>query len=128
MPRKLPVVAAKAPPAIGPYTQAIALGDLLFVSGQIPAKSDGLIVEGGVGPQTEQCIANIKEILAAGGLGLPDVVKTTVYMTDLSQFAAMNEVYAKHFVRPFPARATVQVSALPKGALVEIEAIAAKSG
>lgn len=123
---KAAVAAQDAPQAIGPYSQAIDLGTLVFVSGQIPAKPDGSLVEGGVAAQTARCLDNLHAILAAAGLGLEDVVKTTVYMTDLSQFAAMNEAYAKRFAAPHPARATVQVAALPKGAGVEIEAIAVR--
>ena len=124
--KRTPVIAAKAPAAIGPYSQGISSGEMLFVSGQIPAGADGAIVAGGVAEQSEQCLKNIMEILLGGGLTMNDVVKTTVFMTDLGQFAAMNEVYARHFRAPFPARATVQVSALPKGASVEIEAVAVR--
>jgi 2-iminobutanoate/2-iminopropanoate deaminase len=123
---KAAIASSDAPAAIGPYSQGIDTGGLLFVSGQIPAGSDGNVVSGGVAPQTERCILNVAAILKAAGLGLGDVVKTTVFMTDLTQFAAMNEVYARHFTSPYPARATVQVAALPKGAGVEIEAIAAR--
>ena len=123
---KAAVAAQDAPKAIGPYSQAIDVGTLVFVSGQIPAKPDGTMVEGGVAAQTERCIDNVSAILQAAGLSLADVAKTTVYMTDLSQFAAMNEVYARRFAGPHPARATVQVSALPKGAGVEIEAVAVR--
>lgn len=120
------VATQDAPQAIGPYSQAIDAGALLFVSGQIPAGPDGALVCGGVAAQTDRCLQNVSAILKAAGLCLADVVKTTVYMTDLSQFTAMNEVYAKHFASPYPARATVQVAALPKGAAIEIEAIAAR--
>ena len=122
---KKAVATAKAPAAIGPYSQATARDGWLFASGQIPLKPDGTLAAG-VKEQTEQVLANLAAVLAAGGLGLDDVVKTTVYMTDLSQFAAMNEVYARHFKEPYPARATVQVAALPKGAGVEIDAIACR--
>lgn len=122
---KKAVATAKAPAAIGPYSQAAAQGGWLFVSGQIPLKADGAMAAG-VKEQTEQVLANLAAVLEAGGLGLEDVVKTTVYMTDLSQFAVMNEVYARHFKEPYPARATVQVAALPKGAQVEIDAIAGR--
>lgn len=120
------VATSDAPQAIGPYSQAIDTGTAVFVSGQIPALPNGTLVDGGVAAQTERCLLNVTAILKAAGLGLKDVVKTTVFMTDLSQFAAMNEVYAKHFASPYPARATVQVAALPKGAGVEIEAIAVR--
>ena len=121
-----PVITAKAPAAIGPYSQGITTGDLLFVSGQTPLRADGTLVTGSVAEQTEQCLKNILEVLIAAGLTMDAVVKTTVYMTDLGKFAEMNEVYAKRFRAPFPARATVQVSALPKGAGVEIDAVAVR--
>ena len=124
--KKTPVITPKAPGAIGPYSQGISAGEFVFVSGQIPAGLDGALVKGGVAEQTEQSLNNVMAVLLGAGLTMNDVVKTTVFMTDLGQFAAMNEVYAKHFNAPFPARATVQVSALPKGALVEIEAIAVR--
>lgn len=124
--KRLPVQTADAPAAIGPYSQAVSAGELLFVSGQTPLRPDGTMVEGSVAEQTEQCLTNVAAILRAGGLGMDRVVKTTVYMTDLGRFAEMNTVYAKHFGAPFPARATVQVSALPKGAAVEIDAVAVK--
>lgn len=125
--KKTPVVSGKAPGAIGPYSQAIDVGELMFVSGQIPAAADGALVAGGVAEQTEQCLKNIREILLAAGLTMGEVVKTTVFMTDLGRFQEMNEVYARHFRAPFPARATVQVSALPKGVAVEIEAVAVRN-
>ncbi|MBI4060894.1 MAG: RidA family protein [Elusimicrobia bacterium] len=121
-----PVVTSKAPAAIGPYSQGIASGDMLFVSGQIPLRADGTFVNGSVAEQTEQCLHNVREVLLAGGATMDAVVKTTVYMTDLKKFPEMNEVYARRFRAPFPARATVQVSALPKGADVEIDAVAVK--
>ena len=126
--KKSLVTTVKAPPAIGPYSQAVQAGEFVFVSGQIPVKADGLLVQGDLKAQTEQCLQTVREILQAAGLTLGDVVKTTVYLTDMSQFGPMNDAYMKAFSRPFPARATVQVSALPKGAAVEIEAIAIKTG
>ncbi len=123
---KVPVATQDAPQAIGPYSQAVDIGGLVFVSGQIPAKPDGTLVEGGVAAQTTRCLDNVEAILKAASLSLADVVKTTVFMTDLSQFAAMNEAYAKRFSAPHPARATIQVAALPKGAGVEIEAVAVR--
>lgn len=120
------VASDKAPQAIGPYSQAIDAGSLIFLSGQIPLDAAGQLVAGGVAEQTEQVLKNLAAVLSAAGLGLENVVKTTVFMTDLGQFAAMNEVYARHFKTPCPARATVQVSALPKGVAVEIEAIAVR--
>ena len=123
----VPVITGKAPSAIGPYSQGISAGDHVFVSGQTPLKADGTLVTGSVADQTAQCLQNVLEVLLGAGLTMDAVVKTTVYMTDLSKFAEMNEVYAKRFRAPFPARATVQVSALPKGAGVEIDAIAVRS-
>lgn len=116
----------KAPAAIGPYSQAVRTGEMVFTSGQIALGADGKMTAADVPGQTEQAMKNLKEVLSAAGLGMKNVVKATVYMTDLSQFPAMNEVYAKHFEKPYPARSAVGVAALPKGALVEIEAIAAR--
>jgi 2-iminobutanoate/2-iminopropanoate deaminase len=121
-----PVITPKAPAAIGPYSQGISVGEMVFVSGQTPLRADGTLVDGTVAEQTEQCLKNILEVLLAAGLTMDAVVKTTVYMTDLGKFAEMNEVYAKRFRSPFPARATVQVSALPKAAAVEIDAVAVR--
>jgi 2-iminobutanoate/2-iminopropanoate deaminase len=121
-----PIITTKAPAAIGPYSQGILAGEMVFVSGQVPLRADGTFVDGTVAEQTEQSLKNILEVLLAGGLTMDAVVKTTVYMTDLGKFAEMNEVYAKRFKAPFPARATVQVSALPKGAAVEIDAVAVR--
>jgi 2-iminobutanoate/2-iminopropanoate deaminase len=116
----------KAPAAIGPYSQAIDSGaGLLFLSGQIPIDpATGSFAEGGVKEQTRQCILNAQAILQSAGLSLANVVKTTVYLADMGDFAAMNEVYAQFFTQPFPARSAVAVKALPKGALVEVECIA----
>lgn len=118
----------KAPAAIGPYSQAIDSGaGIVFVSGQLPIDpATGAFPEGGVQEQTRQSITNAKDILEAAGLGLQDVVKTTVFLADMADFAAMNEVYAQFFAAPFPARSAVAVKTLPKGALVEIECIAAR--
>jgi 2-iminobutanoate/2-iminopropanoate deaminase len=121
------IVSDAAPQAIGPYSQAIDAGGVVFVSGQIPLEPGGKLTAGTVPEQTERVIKNIAAILAAADLSLANVVKTTVYMTDLGQFAAMNEVYARHFQEPFPARATVQVGALPKGVAVEIDAVAVRA-
>lgn len=121
---KLEIATPEAPAAIGPYSQAVRAGELVFVSGQLPLAVSGAAMPADVAAQTEACFKNIEAILARAGLTARDVVKTTVYMTDLGRFAAMNEVYARHFAAPFPARATVQVAALPKGAAVEIEAVA----
>lgn len=103
---------------IGPYSPARKAGGFVFVSGQIAAEAQG------VAAQTEGCLEQLAAVLSEQGLGLSDVVKTTVFMTDLGRFAEMNEVYARRFREPYPARATVQVGALPKGAAVEIEAVA----
>ena len=117
-----------APAAIGPYSQAIDSGaGLVFVSGQLPIDpATGAFLEGGIKEQTRQSLSNAKAILEAAGLGLVSVVKTTVFLADMGDFAAMNEVYAQFFSAPFPARSAVAVKTLPKGALVEIECIAAK--
>ena len=122
--KRTPVVTSKAPGAIGPYSQGISSGEMVFVSGQTPLKADGNMAPGGVAEHTEQCLANVREVLIAAGLTMNDVVKTTVFMTDLGQFAAMNEVYAKHFTGTPPARSTVQVARLPRDAKIEIEVIA----
>jgi 2-iminobutanoate/2-iminopropanoate deaminase len=124
--KRTPVITTKAPGAIGPYSQGISSGELVFVSGQTPLLADGSMAPGGVAEHTEQCLQNVLQVLIGAGLTMNDVVKTTVFMTDLGQFAAMNEVYGRHFRAPFPARSTVQVSALPKGADVEIEAVAVR--
>ena len=118
----------KAPAAIGPYSQAINSGaGLVVVSGQLPIDpATGAFPEGGVKEQTRQSLTNAKAILEAAGLGLNDVVKTTVFLADMADFAAMNEVYAQFFSALYPARSAVAVKTLPKGALVEIECIAAQ--
>ena len=116
----------KAPAAIGPYSQAISSGSgLVFVSGQLPIDpATGLFPEGGVEAQTRQSLLNAQAILKAAGLSFSSVVKTTVFLADMADFAAMNGVYAQFFSAPFPARSAVAVKTLPKGALVEIECIA----
>jgi 2-iminobutanoate/2-iminopropanoate deaminase len=114
-----------APPAIGPYSQGILSGSYVFLSGQIPLVGDsGKFVEGGITEQTEQVIANIRALLKSQDLTLKDVVKATVFLADMNEFTAMNEVYAKHFTGTPPARSTVQVARLPRDARVEIEVIA----
>ena len=117
-----------APAAIGPYSQAIDSGaGIVFVSGQLPIDpATGACPEGGIKEQTRQSLANARAILEAAGLGLGNVVKTTVFLADMGDFAAMNEVYAEFFTAPFPARSAVAVKTLPKGAIVEIECIAAR--
>ena len=117
-----------APAAIGPYSQAIDSGaGIVFVSGQLPIDpATGAFPEGGIKEQTRQSLANAKAILEAAGLGLGNVVKTTVFLADMGDFAAMNEVYAQFFTAPFPARSAMAVKTLPKGAMVEVECIAAR--
>jgi 2-iminobutanoate/2-iminopropanoate deaminase len=112
--------------AIGPYSQAVAAGPLVFVSGQIPMDSKGKIVAGDIVVQTVQVLENLKAVLAAAGLTLADVVKTTVFLADLADFHEMNRVYGEFFPEKPPARSTIQVGGLPKGAAVEIEAVALK--
>ena len=114
-----------APSAVGPYSQGIASGNLLFCSGQIPLVPEtGKMVAGDIRIQTARVLENLTAVLKTNGMTLANVVKTTVFMVDLGEFASMNEVYASYFSEPFPARSTVQVSALPKGARLEIEATA----
>jgi 2-iminobutanoate/2-iminopropanoate deaminase len=114
-----------APQAIGPYSQGIRAGSLLFVSGQVPIDpATGNIVEGDIAAQTHRVLRNIGEILKAGGASFEHVVRTTVFLADMNDFAAMNAVYATYFDAPAPARATVQVSRLPKDARIEIDVIA----
>ena len=115
----------KAPAAIGPYSQAIKVGNLVYTSGQIPIDpATGSFVEGGIKEQTRQSLNNIKAILEETGLTMGNVVKTTVFMADMNDFADMNAVYAEYFAEPYPARSAVAVKTLPKGALVEIEVVA----
>ena len=125
MSAKVIIKPAKAAPALGPYNHAVRVGDLLFCAGQIPLDpATGNLVTGDIKAQTERVLQNIKVILDDQGLSFGNVVKTTVFMTNLADFPAMNEVYARHFASDFPARSTVQVAALPRGAQVEIEVIA----
>lgn len=115
----------KAPAAIGPYSQAIRVSNLVYTSGQIPIDpATGAFVEGGIKEQTRQSLTNVRAILAEAGLTMSDVVKTTVFMADMNDFAEMNGVYAEFFAEPYPARSAVAVKTLPKGALVEIEVVA----
>ena len=117
-----------APAAVGPYSQAVATGGLLFCAGQIPLDPvTNALVEGDITAQTTQVLENVKAVLAAGEMTFADVVKATVFLTDLTDFAAMNAIYAGSFREPFPARSTIQVAALPRGASVEIEVIAARA-
>lgn len=114
-----------APAALGPYSQGIRSGGLVFAAGQVGLEpGSGELVDGGVAEQTDRALRNLTAILDAAGASLDQVVKTTVFLADMDDFAAMNEVYARQFSAPFPARSTVAVKTLPKGALVEIEAIA----
>jgi len=116
---------SQAPAAIGPYSQAVKAGDFLFCSGQIPlVPNSGEIIAGGIEAQTKQVLANLKQVLEAAGIDFNAVVKTTIYLADLADFATVNEIYGGFFNGIAPARATVQVAALPKGARVEIDAIA----
>ena len=115
-----------APAAVGPYSQAIATGNLLFCAGQIPLDpATGELAAGDVTAQTERVCLNIAAVLAANDMTFANVVKSTVFLTDLADFSLMNAVYARHFTEPFPARSTIQVAGLPKGSQVEIEVIAA---
>ena len=116
---------SQAPAAIGPYSQAITVGNLIYTSGQLPLNpATGAFPEGGIKAQTRQSLTNVKAILEAAGTDMNHVVKTTVFMADMNDFADMNAVYAEFFTEPFPARSAVAVKTLPKGALVEIEAVA----
>jgi 2-iminobutanoate/2-iminopropanoate deaminase len=120
------VTTPTAPKAIGPYSQGIRAGSLLFVSGQVPIDpATGQIIDGDIAAQTHRVFQNIGEILKAGGASFDHVVRTTVFLADMNDFAAMNDVYATYFTSPAPARATVEVSRLPKDARVEIDVIAA---
>lgn len=117
----------KAPSAIGPYSQAIEMNGFVYTSGQIPINpATGAIVEGGIKEQTRQSLLNVRAVLEEAGLTMANVVKTTVFMADMNDFADMNSVYAEFFAEPFPARSAVAVKSLPKGALVEIEVVATK--
>ena len=120
------VISTKAAPAaIGPYSQAIKIGNLVYTSGQIPINpATGSFAEGGIKEQTRQSLTNVKAILEEAGLTMADVVKTTVFMADMNDFADMNAVNAEFFAEPYPARSAVAVKTLPKGALVEIEVVA----
>ena len=116
----------KAPQAIGPYSQGIDTGSMVFVSGQIPVNPATSLMADTIEEQTRQSLTNVKNILAEKGLSMKNVIKTTVFLQSLSDFAAMNKVYESFFSDPFPARSCVEVAAIPKGAMVEIECIAVK--
>jgi 2-iminobutanoate/2-iminopropanoate deaminase len=125
MPTKTIIKPAKSPAAVGPYNHAVRVGDLLFCAGQIPIEpSTGNLVTGDIKVQTERVLQNVKAILDDQNLTFANVVKSTVFLTSLADFAGMNEVYAKYFTTDFPARSTIQVAALPKAANVEIEVVA----
>ena len=118
-----------APQAIGPYSQAVKAGGLMFISGQIPLNPEtGDLVSGSIEDEANQVLQNIKSICEAAGHGMEDIVKITIFLTDLSNFATVNEVMKKHFSEPYPARATVEISGLPLGVNVEIEAIVSTNG
>ena len=123
---KTPIATEKAPGAIGPYSQAVEVGNLVFTSGQIALDPATGTMPEGIEAQTRQSLTNVKNILEAAGLSLDDVVKTTVFLADMSLFAPMNAVYAEFFQAPYPARSAVAVREIPKGALVEVETIAVK--
>jgi len=119
------VASGSAPQALGPYSQAIRAGQFLFVSGQVPIDpSTGALVEGGIAEQTRRAFQNVGEILKAGGATFQHVVRSTVYLADLNDFAAMNEVYATFFTPPQPARSTIQAARLPRDARIEVDVIA----
>ena len=125
MPKKIIIKPAQSAPAVGPYNHAVRVGDLLFCAGQIPLDpATGNLVSGDIKVQAERVLQNVKAILDDQNLTFAHVVKSTVFLTNLADFAGMNEVYAKYFTADFPARSTIQVAALPKGASVEIEVIA----
>jgi 2-iminobutanoate/2-iminopropanoate deaminase len=118
------VSTTSAPAAIGPYSQAVVTERMVYTSGQIPLLPDGSLLEGDVGAQARQVLENMKALLMASGSGLERVLKTTVFLKDMDDFAAMNAVYAEYFSEPYPARSTVQVAKLPRDVRVEIEAVA----
>jgi len=124
MANKLPIHSAQAPAAIGPYSQAIRSGDLVFLSGQIPLDPQSMtLVEGSINEQTHRVLQNLQAVCQAAGAELDQLLRITIYLTDLSDFAAVNDIMSQYFNQPYPARATVQVAALPKGATIEIDGI-----
>lgn len=126
---KKPVTTSAAPKAIGPYSQGIRAGEMLFCSGQIPLDPvTGELVVGGVEAETERVLKNLAAVLEGAGGTLADVVRTTIYLVDIGDFGVVNEVYGRFFTEPFPARATVEVKGLPRGARVEIDAVAVIGG
>ncbi|MBN2617652.1 MAG: RidA family protein [Spirochaetales bacterium] len=121
------IESSNAPQAIGPYSQAIDNGQLIFVSGQLPIeRTTGEFIKGDIKEQTKQCILNIEYILKEAGLSLKNVVKTTVLLDNINDFSNMNEIYSRHFTEPYPARAAYEVGKLPKNSLIEIEVIASR--
>jgi 2-iminobutanoate/2-iminopropanoate deaminase len=121
------IASADAPAAIGPYSQAVEAGGVVYLSGQIPLDpKTGQLVEGGIEAQTERVLANLEAVLQAAGLGFDHVVRTTIYLADLADFGTVNELYGRRFRKEPPARATVQVAGLPRGARVEIDAVAVR--
>lgn len=121
------IIATDAVPAAGPYSQAVEAGGFVFCSGQIPIIPEtGAVITGNIGEAAEQALKNLQTVLAVAGLGLEQVIKTTIYLTDIDDFPAVNEVYGRYFQKDHPARSTVAVAALPKGAAVEIEAVAVR--
>ena len=123
--KKAAIATNAAPAAIGPYSQAVRVGDLVFCSGQIPLDpATGALVEGDFAVHTRRVLDNLAAVLAGAGLGMNDVVRTTIYLVDLADFAEVNRIYVEYFAAPYPARSTVQAAALPKNARVEIDVIA----
>jgi 2-iminobutanoate/2-iminopropanoate deaminase len=123
---KRAVSSAKAPKAIGPYSPAVQAGNLLFVSGQVPIDpATGNMIEGDIAAQTRRVLDNVGALLEAGGVSFANVVRTTVFLADMNDFVAVNQVYGEYFAEPYPARATVQVARLPKDSRIEIDVIAA---
>ncbi len=125
---KKAIKTSKAPGAVGPYSQGIRAGDLIFVSGQLPANAEGVLIIDDIAAATRHSLENVHAVLSAAGAQMNDVVKATVFLTDMGDFSAMNKVYGEFFSDPFPARACIEVAALPKGAKVEIEVIASLHG
>ncbi|MEY3684034.1 MAG: hypothetical protein RIS62_744 [Chloroflexota bacterium] len=125
---KRSITGAGIPAAIGPYSPAIAVGEELYCSGQLGLDPETGVLADGVAAQAEQAVTNLGALLTAAGYGFDDIVKTTIFLVDLADFATVNEIYGRAFSDPFPARSTVQVAALPKGGRVEIEAIAKRGG
>ena len=122
---KKTIATSEAPAAVGPYSQAVAVGNFLFAAGQIPLDpATGALIEGDVTAQTDRVLQNVSAVLKANGMTFANVVKSTVFLTDLATFGQMNEVYSRYFSAPYPARSTIQVAGLPKGAQVEIEIVA----